>query len=47
MDIENSTFDLGNDRFLKFYDWRSETRFDLRQCEQRNEHLYPTKKVYV
>jgi len=44
MDIENSTFDLGNDRFFKVYDWRSETRFDLRQYEQRNERLYPTQK---
>ena len=44
MENENTTFNLGNDRFFRVAEWKSEIRFDLRQFEKRNDKLFPTKK---
>jgi len=43
MEGENS-YDLGNNRFFRVTEWKSEPRFDLRQFETQNEMVLPTKK---
>ena len=44
MENENTTFNLGNDRFFRITKQNSEIRFDPRQFEKRNDKLVPTNK---